>query len=76
MMALSLRLATWRRRRLAGAERSSRVSQGDLNPSCDRVRAAEHAPSDSLHVLERRHGLAEIVECRACVLVERLRVNP
>jgi len=26
------------------------------------VRAAEHAPRDPFHVLERRHGLAEIVE--------------
>ena len=33
-----------------------------LNRSCDRMRAAQHAPRDSTRVLERRHGLAEIIE--------------
>ena len=51
-----------RRRRLAGAEHGSRVSQFALDLHSVRVRAAEHAPSDPFRVLERRHGLAEIVE--------------
>ena len=33
----------------------------------------EHAPRDPFRVLERCHGLAEIVECGAVVSVERLR---
>ena len=42
----------------------------------ERVRAAEHAPRDPCRLLERRHGLAEIVERGAGVLVaERLRVS-
>ena len=52
-----------------------RVLQRILNPHCGRVRATEHAPRDPRRVLERRHGLAEIVERRAGVLVERPRVN-
>ena len=47
---------------LAGAERSSRVCQGTLNPLSGRVRASHHAPRDPLRVLERCHGFAEIVE--------------
>ena len=46
----------------AGAEQRSRLSQGALNPHCDRVRCAEHAPRGSFCFLERRHGLAEVVE--------------
>ena len=38
------------------------------------MRAAEHAPRDPFHVLQRLHGLAEIVERGAGVPVERLRV--
>ena len=41
---------------------------------CGRVRATEHAPRDPCRVLERRHGLAEIVERGVGVIVERLRV--
>jgi hypothetical protein len=67
-------LRTSRRRRLAGAETSLRDLQGTLNPRCDRVRAAKHASRDRFYLLERRHGLAEIVE-RGTVLVERPRVN-
>ena len=33
------------------------------------MRAAEHAPRDPLRVLERRHGLADIVERGGGVLV-------
>ena len=56
---------------LAGAERSSRVCQGTLNPLSGRVRASHHAPRDPFHVLERRHGLADIVDRGAVVNVER-----
>ena len=49
-----------RRRRLAGAERGSRFSQGVLNPFCDRVRATEHAPGGPCRIFEDRHALAEI----------------
>ena len=45
----------------AGAERGSRVSQFVLNSLCDRVR-------DPFRVLERRHGLVEIVERGAGVI--------
>ena len=37
--------------------------------------AAEHAPRDTIRVLERRHGLAEIVERGVGVFVERHRVH-
>ena len=39
--------------------------------SVSRVRATEHAPRNPSHVLERRHGLVEIVERGVCRLVER-----
>ena len=61
---------------LAGAERSSRVCQGTLNPLSGRVRASHHAPRDPLRVLERCHGLAAIVERGTGTFVERQRVNP
>ena len=63
-----------RRRRFAGAERGSRVSQSAVNVLCERVRAPEHAPRGPSSVLERRHGLAESVERGVGVPVERLRV--
>ena len=47
-----------------------------LNVPCDRVRATEHAPRNASNVLERRQGLAEIVERGAGVVVERLRIIP
>ena len=34
----------------------------ELNPFCGRVRPAKHTPRGPFHVLESRHGLAEIVE--------------
>ena len=40
------------------------------------MRATEHAPGGPFRVLERCHGLAEIIECGARVLVERPRVTP
>jgi hypothetical protein len=46
----------------AGAERGSCISQVCLNRPCERMRATEHAPRGLFRVLERRHGLAEIVE--------------
>jgi len=67
---MNLRLT--RRGRLAGAKRGSRVSQIVLNPLCGWVRAAEHAPRNLFYVLERRHGLAEIVERGGGVLARFL----
>ena len=61
------------RRRLAGAERVSHVA---LNIHCERVRATLPAPRGPFNLLERVHGLAEIVERGAGVLVERPRVSP
>ena len=63
-------------RRFAGAERGSRVSQGLLHRHHDRVRPPKHAPRGPFGFLERRHGLAEIVERGAVVVVERPRVTP
>ncbi len=40
------------------------------------MRAAKNAPRGPFRVLERRHGIAEIVERGAGVLVERRCVNP
>jgi len=40
------------------------------------MRAPEHAPRGPFRVLERRHGLAEIVERGAVVPVKRLPTNP
>ena len=58
----------------AGAEQCSCILQSILNPLCGRVRAAEHAPRGPFHVLERRHGLAEIVERGAGVHAESRRI--
>ena len=57
-----------------GAGVFSRYSHKFFGPFCDRVRATKHAPRDPSRVLERRHGFADIVECGAGVVVERLRV--
>ena len=46
-----------------------RVLQGLLNPSCERVRATEHAPRGPFRLLERRHSRSEIAERSAVVLV-------
>ena len=46
----------------AGAARGSRGSQVALNQRCGRVCAPKHAPRDPFRILERRHGLAEIIE--------------
>ena len=58
-----------RRRRLAGGEHGSRVSQVVLKPHCDRVPASENAPRGPFQILEGRNGLAEIVERGAFVFV-------
>ena len=50
------------RRRLAGAERGSRVSQVALKNWYMRVRATEHAPRGRFYLLKHCRGLAEIVE--------------
>jgi hypothetical protein len=63
------------KRSRTGAERGSRVSQIILNGLCERVRATEHASRDPLRVFERRHGVAEILERGAGVLVECHRVK-
>ena len=60
------------RRRFAGAEDGSRVSQVVIDPYCERVRATKHAPRGPFRLLERRHGLAEIVERGAGVLVKKI----
>ena len=62
-------------RRFAGAERGSRFSQGCLNPSCDGVRAAEHAPRGPFQLLELRNGFVEIIERGDGVIGERPRVS-
>ena len=66
------------RRRLAGAERGSRVSQALLNRRCERVRASKHAPRNTFRVFKRRHGLTDIAERRAAPVgghTEHNRVN-
>ena len=50
--------------RFAGAERGSRGSKRLLNRHYERVCAAEHALRGPLRLLERRLGLAEIVDKR------------
>ena len=61
----------------AGAEGGgSRVSQSALNVYCERVRATENLPCGPCRVLERRHGLVELVERGAGVIAERLRIIP
>ena len=48
-----------------------RVLQIGCDGLCERVRAAEHAPRGPFQFLERYHGLAEILERGAFVVVER-----
>ena len=55
------------------AEGGSQISQSFLNHPCHRVRAAQHASHGPFRVLERRHGLAEIVERGADISVARAR---
>ena len=58
----------------AGAEGFVHASQASANVHGEWVFAAEDAPGGPYRVLERREGLAEIVEGGALVPVERLRV--
>ena len=62
------------RRRFAGAERRSSRGQIVPNPGCERVRDTKHTPRGPLYLLERRHGLADIVERGVVGFVERHRV--
>ena len=48
--------------------------QHELNITRERMCAAEHAPRGLFRVLERRHGLAEILERGVCVCSKHLRV--
>ena len=57
------------------AESASRPSKAQLNIPHERVRATEHASPDLLRVLQRRYGLAEIVERGAVVKDQRPRVT-
>ena len=57
-------------RRFASAERRSRESKLLLNRRCERVRTTEHAPRRPRRLLERIHGLAEIVKRGLVVVVE------
>ena len=50
------------------SECRSHASQYVLNVHCERVRATEHAARGPFYLLERRHGLAEILERGAGVL--------
>ena len=58
------------------SECRSHASQYVLNVHCERVRATEHAARGPFYLLERRHGLAEMVERGTGVVVERLSVSP
>jgi len=61
---------------LGGDEQVSTPLQVALNVHCERVRAPEHTPRGLFRLLERRYGLAEIVERGACVPGVRQRINP
>ena len=52
-----------------------RASQADFSMAYSWMRAAEHASRGSCHVLERLHGLADIVERGAFGSTEHLPVN-
>ena len=68
------RAPTWLGR-VERRKRLSRYVEASSNESCDWVRATENAPRSPFHILERRHGLAEIVERGVVVPVERRRVT-
>ena len=52
------------------------LSQEMFNLIYEQVIVTEHAPRDRFYLLERRHGLAEIVERGAVVFVECPCVKP
>ena len=63
LLQRSQRLAEVARRLLfTGAEHGSRLLQSGLNLLCGRVCTTEQAPRGRFQCLERRHGLADIVE--------------
>jgi len=61
--------------RFASAEHCSCVSQLLFNSRYERVRGTKHAPPGPFRLLQRRHGLAEIVERGAVISVNRHRVT-
>ena len=63
-----------RRLRFAGGERGSHLLQVVFNTTYNRMLATKHAPGGAFRILERLHGLADIVESGAAVLVDRLRI--
>ena len=63
-----------RRWRFAGTELRSSVAQGFLKCPYERMRAAKHTTPGPRRLLERRHGLAEIIERGVRVIVERHRI--
>ena len=66
------------RRRSSGApgQRLARLFQRPLDFGSLGMRPAEYALPQPCHVLERLHGLAEILERGTSIQVERQRVNP
>ena len=62
-------------RRFAGAERFLRVSQALPRRPCHRVRRSVIASRSPFHVLEYRHGLADVINSGAVVTVQRPRVS-
>ena len=80
MLSLGVLYLRAPRRLFAGKERSLheilRASQGITDgPLYERVLATEHTPSGPFCLLERGHGLAEIVERGAAIAAERRRVR-
>ena len=57
-------------RRFAGVECCSRLSKSSLDLCYERIRATQHAACGPCRILERSHGLAEIVERGAGVEVD------
>ena len=60
----------------AGAEAFVQVAPGSVNVHCEWVFAAKDAPGGPYRFLERRNGLATIVERGTSDIAERRRVNP
>ena len=78
VIKLVVMFVLWGRRRrrphLVVAERISREPQMAVNRRSKRVCAAHYAPCRLFQILERRRGLAEIIERRTWVSVECRRV--
>ena len=56
-------------------QEASGLSQEMFNLIYEQVIVTEHAPRDRFYLLERRHGLAETVECGAVVLIRPAHVR-